>query len=254
MTIFNWLATTWGSENQEEVQVIEYSSNDDPNNYSYQEPELEQKSAGMFDWIFGGSEQNYYQESESTQVHRQEPEQSYSQEQKPEQKPKGMFDWLLGTPEQDSEQSSGQSYSQDNSESYGIRIDNDKNIPGFSEKISSALGLLARYSPQDLEAVQRSSNSINSANTSGAIYWASRIDISREIFDTSDEYLAAVLVHEAEHNNRRKGGKQVSNSVDEELDCIAKQIQVLTSLNGSSSDIRSLENEDGTHYQREVTW
>lgn len=253
MTIFNWLAETWRLDNEEEEDSTDYS--DDSSSY-YQEPEQssepsyyqepEQKSVGMFDWLWGSAEQN----SES------EPSQSYYRE--PEQQPIGMFDWLFGTPEQE-HQSSVKSHHQEPEYSPYKRLDASGalNIQGdshFVEKIQRSLDLLERHSPEDLQAIKDSSDTIKSSNTSGAAYWASRIDISREMSNTSDEYLAAVLVHEAEHNRRRKANKHLTNSVSEELDCITKQIQTLKNLNGSQYDIRQLESEDGTHYQREVTW
>lgn len=240
MTIFNWLATTWGLENQEEVQVVEYSSDNDSNNYSHQEPELKQKSVGMFDWIFGSSEQNYYQESEPTQVHYQEPEseQSYSQEREPEQRPKGMFDWFWGNTEQEAESEPVyNSYRQTASESLNIQGDDD-----FEAKVTRAYNYL---DAEDQAFVRNNTSRIlQHKKVSGAFPISKIIMLGGEVLERDERSIAGVLVHEAKHNTNGP----IANSQQEELDCIARQIQTLRKIGGREAEIAQLEKKDGLHY------
>ena len=240
MTIFNWLATTWGSDNQEEVQVIGHSSDNDSNNYSHQEPELEQKSVGMFDWIFGSSEQNYYQESEPTQTHYQEPEseQSYSQEREPEQRPKGMFDWFWGNTEQEAESEPVyNSYRQTASESLNIQGDDD-----FEAKVTRAYNYL---DAEDQAFVRNNTSRIlQHKKVSGAFPISKIVMLGGEVLERDERSIAGVLVHEAKHNTNGP----IANSQQEELDCIARQIQTLKKIGGCEAEIAQLEKEDGLHY------
>ena len=240
MTIFNWLATTWGSDNQEEVQVIEHSSDNDSNNYSHQEPELEQKSVGMFDWIFGSSEQNYCQESEPTQAHYQEPEseQSYSQEREPEQRPKGMFDWFWGNTEQEAESEPVyNSYRQTASESLNIQGDD-----GFEAKVTRAYNYL---DAEDQAFVRNNTSRIlQHKKVSGAFPISKIVMLGGEVLERDERSIAGVLVHEAKHNTNGP----IANSQQEELDCIARQIQTLRKIGGCEAEIAQLEKKDGLHY------
>jgi hypothetical protein len=250
MTIFNWLAETWATplDNQEaETTTTEYGSENSYSQSYSQEQEPEQRAPGMFDWLWGSSEQELVQDYQKS-----EPQQSY---QEPEQKSTGLFGWLFGTSGQNSEpthcQEPEQNPYQRLAASEDLTIEGD---PHFVRKIQRALTLLENHSPEDLEVIRQSATSIKSANQSGAAYWASRIDIAPDTLNTSDEYLAGVLRHEAEHNRNRISNQGLGNSVQEELDCTRKQIECLKKLNADPHEIRHLENQDGTHYQRNVTW
>lgn len=194
-------------------------------------------------WGFSNQEENNTSES------------SCYQEQESEQQVPGLFSWLWENSEQEPAQirynEPEENQYQQLASSETLNIEGD---PHFVQKIQRALELLANHSPEDLQAIQESATLIKSADQSGAAYWASRIDIAPNTLNTSDEYLAGVLRHEAEHNRKRIGNQGLSNSVEEELECTSRQIECLKRLNADPHEIRHLENQDGTHYQRQVTW
>jgi hypothetical protein len=72
-----------------------------------------------------------------------------------------------------------------------------------------------------------------------------------DLNDYGIEWLAGVLVHEEHHNQLYRALGSHTNSQAEELACIDRQIDALKKIGAPSSEIRSLEEEDGLHYLRQ---
>lgn len=196
MNIFNWLAKTWGFDDQHQQEET-------------------QAECGS---------------------------QSYSQEPEPEQKAPGMFDWLWGSPEQSSEVT--HHVSEENqyqrlaaSEALNIQGDSD-----FVEKVTRAYDCL---DGEDQAFVRNNASRIvQHARVSGAFPVNKIIMLGGEVLERSEKSIAGVLKHETKHLT--SGG--VANSQQEELDCIAGQIETLRKIGGDPDEIRWLEAQDGNHY------
>lgn len=138
----------------------------------------------------------------------------------------------------------------------------DDNV--FLTKITAALTLLKTKSPDDLRLIQSYIGIIRAYQASGANFNAEimTIDIGKQTFDASLEWLTSVLVHETIHIKKYKDtGKKFGNAhlmsdkkaafqvmVDEELACNAAQLITLEKIGGAKYEIDHLKAQKGDHF------
>lgn len=134
----------------------------------------------------------------------------------------------------------------------------------FLTKITAALTLLKTRSPEDLKLVQSYIGIIRAYPASGANFneEVMTIDIGKQTFDASLEWLTSVLVHETTHIKKYKdSGKKFGDAhlmtdkkaafkvmVDEELACNAAQLITLEKIGGTKFEIDYLKAQKGDHF------
>ncbi len=134
----------------------------------------------------------------------------------------------------------------------------------FVDKITAALTLLKNRSPEDLKLIQTYIGIIRAWPASGANFneQIMTIDIGKQTFDASLEWLTSVLVHETTHIKKYKdSGKKFGDAhlmsdkkaafkvmVDEELECNRAQLVTLGKIGGSKFEIDYLKAQKGDHF------
>ncbi|MBP7375995.1 MAG: hypothetical protein KA956_05925 [Pyrinomonadaceae bacterium] len=134
----------------------------------------------------------------------------------------------------------------------------------FIAKITAALTLLKNRSPEDLKLIQTYIGIIRAWPASGANFneQIMTIDIGKQTFDASLEWLTSVLVHEATHIKKYKdSGKKFGDAhlmsdkkaafkvmVDEEMECNRAQLVTLGKIGGSKFEIDYLKAQKGDHF------
>jgi len=138
------------------------------------------------------------------------------------------------------------------------------NEAAFYNKIDKALQLLKSKSPDEFKLVQSVIGKIRATKTSGANYNEEimTIDIAKGTFDSTLEWLASVLVHEAQHIKKYKDtGKKYGDAylmkdkkaalqvmIDEELECNRIQLIALEKVGGQKYEIDYLKAQKGDHF------
>ena len=149
----------------------------------------------------------------------------------------------------------------------GIVIKPDAKIVedrAFVTKITAALYLLKTKSPEDLKLVQSYIGIIRAWPASGANFNEEimTIDIGKQTFDASLEWLTSVLVHETTHIKKYKdSGKKFGDAhlmsdkkaafkvmVDEEMECNRAQLVTLGKIGGTKFEIDYLKAQKGDHF------
>lgn len=134
----------------------------------------------------------------------------------------------------------------------------------FVTKITAALTLLKTRSPEDLKMIQSYIGIIRAYPASGANFneEVMTIDIGKQTFDASLEWLTSVLVHETIHIKKYKdSGKKFGDAhlmsdkkaafkvmVEEELACNAAQLTTLAKIGGTKFEIDYLKAQKGDHF------
>ncbi len=149
----------------------------------------------------------------------------------------------------------------------GLIIETNQKIiddKAFVTKITAALNLLKTKAPEDLKLVQSYIGIIRAYPASGANFNEEimTIDIGKQTFDASLEWLTSVLVHETTHIKKYKdSGKKFGDAhlmsdkkaafkvmVDEELACNAAQLITLAKIGGTKFEIDYLKAQKGDHF------
>jgi hypothetical protein len=134
----------------------------------------------------------------------------------------------------------------------------------FINKIDKALQLLKSKAPDEFKMMQSVIVKIRATRASGANYneEVMTIEIAKRTFDASLEWLASVLIHEAQHikkyidTGKKYGGAyQMTDKkaalqamIDEELECNRVQLVVLEKIGGKQFDIEYLRAQKGDHF------
>lgn len=90
---------------------------------------------------------------------------------------------------------------------------------------------------------------IRAAARSGANFGDGAIDIARATFNTSDEWLASVIIHETIHFWQYRTGKYEAGRVAE-TEANRYQLGVLRSVGGSPTELAHLQAQTGDHADR----
>lgn len=134
----------------------------------------------------------------------------------------------------------------------------------FYNKIDKAMQLLKSKSPDEFKLLRSVIGKIRATKTSGANYNEAimTIDLAKETFESTLEWLASVLVHEAQHIKKYKDtGKKYGDAhlmtdkkaalkvmIDEELECNRIQIIALENVGGQKYEIDYLKAQKGDHF------
>lgn len=136
--------------------------------------------------------------------------------------------------------------------------------PEFSTKIKSAIDLLDSKANAEFLNLKKYTKIIRAARSSGANYNEKEmtIDIAKDTFDASLEWLASVFTHENHHLKKYKDtGKKYGDAhlekdkkkalqimIDEELECNKIQLIVLKKIGGAAHETDYLGKQKGDHF------
>jgi len=132
----------------------------------------------------------------------------------------------------------------------------------FTSKIERCIALLREKAPHYYALFCKYNIKIRSAEKSCASFQKGSIDIGESWFDTPDEELAGMLIHEIVHFWQNKnlpsasywkfeGGKwQGIGHQKRELEALKYQVDVLKLLDADEYSIDHTEKQRGTHWQR----
>jgi len=116
----------------------------------------------------------------------------------------------------------------------------------FKPKIERCLSLLTNKAGSYSTWFNSYNLKIRAAAKSGANFKDNAIDIGRATFDTSDTWLASVIIHESIHFWQYRSGKYEAGKVAE-LDANRYQLGVLQLVGAPESEITHMRGQTGDH-------
>jgi predicted SprT family Zn-dependent metalloprotease len=119
-------------------------------------------------------------------------------------------------------------------------------INDFSTKIQRCLDLLTKKAPGCTVHLNSYVTKVRAARASGANFADKSIDIAKATFDSTDTWVASVLVHEAAHFWQYKTGKYKASKADEQ-EANLLQLTALRLIGAPASEISYLQKQDGGH-------
>lgn len=117
----------------------------------------------------------------------------------------------------------------------------------FKPKIQHSLDLLKQKAATNYATVTTNVNKIVAFDKSGADVYESVVQIARKTFDSSETWLASVLVHESFHIYQHKSKKKWTGT-EAEQECNKIQLETLRLIGAPQEEITYLLAQTGEHF------
>lgn len=117
----------------------------------------------------------------------------------------------------------------------------------FKPKIQTALDLLKNKAATNYAVVTNNAEKIVAFGKSGSDVYNSVIQIARKTFDSSETWLASVVVHESNHIAQYKAKKKWTGT-EAERECNAIQLETLRLIGAPPHEITYLLAQTGEHF------
>jgi len=118
----------------------------------------------------------------------------------------------------------------------------------FKAHVQKSLNLLRSNAPEYYSFFAQLNKTIRASNTSGANRTNNSIDIGPRYFETSNAFLASMIIHETVHFwQYEKGYIEQLSDQDSELEALKYQLNVLKLLDASKDEIQHIQKQRGTH-------
>jgi predicted Zn-dependent protease len=117
----------------------------------------------------------------------------------------------------------------------------------FKPKIQSALDLLKNKAATYYAVVTNNANKIIAFEKSGSDVYEAAVQIARRTFDSSETWLASVLVHESNHIAQRKAKKKWTGK-EAEQECNQIQLETLRLIGAPPNEITYMLAQTGEHF------
>jgi hypothetical protein len=117
----------------------------------------------------------------------------------------------------------------------------------FKKGIQPALDLLKEKAGANFAALSVNVNKIVADEKSGSDVYTSTVQIARKTFDSSETWLASVLVHESGHIAQHKAKKKWSGQ-EAEQECNKIQLETLRLIGAPANEITYMLAQTGEHF------